>query len=81
MWTSKVVAIHSGSSTPSNKVLLVASDGIQYEALIGLWDVSLCVALLVGKVHLTHHRHIVLSWLLHHLFSGTYMQFDLIWQL
>lgn len=52
---------------PPDKVLLVATDSIQDEAFICFRNVGLCVALLVGEVHLTHDRHIVLSWLLHHL--------------
>lgn len=55
--------------SPSDKVLLVASDGIQDEPLVGLWDVGVCVPLLVGQVHLTHDGGVILTWLLHHLYT------------
>ena len=54
---------------PSDKVLLVPPDGVQDEALIGFWDIGLCVALLVGEVHLTHDGRVVLPRLLHHLYT------------
>ena len=67
---------------PAHKMLLISSDGIQNEALIGFWDVRLCVTLLIGQVHLAHDGSVVLARLLHHLqinMSQLVMRFG--WQL
>lgn len=54
-----------GGLAPAHKVLLVSADGVEDEALVGVWDVCALVALLVAEVHLADHRLHLQPGLLH----------------